>query len=132
MRDWFKKKWLRFKKWTIGILIALGLIAVPIIGMGGVKDFSWTNPTQNTDDSVFNPATDQRETRLYCTDTSDGSQVPVIVVPGAANAHTEGFPTGEYQCYGTVVSNEGAESFPSNTVTFTIDPLIPKPPVLNP
>lgn len=132
MKKWFKRQWLRIKGWAIGILVAIGLISVPIMGTAGAKDFSWTNPVENTDGSVFNPAVDQREARLYCTDTSDGSQVPVIVVPGAATAHTENFPTGEYQCYATVVSNEGAESFPSNTITFTVDPLIPNPPVLNP
>lgn len=125
-----KKFWLRFKKWAIGILIALGLVSVPFIVGAGSKDFSWTNPTQNTDGSVFDAATELKEIRIYCTNTDTNVLEPMITSVGVATTYTAEFSSGNYSCYATAVSIEDAESFASNTVTFTIDPLIPNPPVL--
>lgn len=125
-----KQTFAKFKKWFIGLLVAIGLVSVPVV-MAGSKDFSWTNPTQNVDGSVFNPETDQLHTKIYC--VKDGSEaVPVMTIPGAQTSYTADLAPGDYECYGTVANMAGIESAASNTVTFTIDPPIPLPPVLNP
>ncbi len=127
LRTTAKAAWQRVKNWVVGLLVAIGLIVIPP-AIGGSKDFSWTNPTQYTDGTALDPATDLKEIRIYC--SKDGQQVPVIVVPSPATNYTATLSTGTYQCYATAVSVEDQESFASNSVTFTVDPLIPNPPVL--
>lgn len=127
MKTWLADKWAKLKVWVVGVLVSIGLIVIPP-AIGGSKDFSWTNPTQYTDGTALDPATDLKEIRIYC--SKDGAQVPVIVVPSPATNYTATLSTGTYQCYATAVSVEDQESFASNSVTFTVDPLIPNPPVL--
>lgn len=130
--------WRRFRVWGVSILVALGLVTV---ALAGTKYFAWTNPTQNTDGSVFNPATDQAETRIYCgisptafvaeTPTSPQTETPKVVSPGNSESVSVEFLPGSYSCFATVVNVDGYESAPSNVTTFTIEPKIPNPPVLN-
>ncbi len=127
MKTWLADKWAKLKVWVVGVLVSIGLIVIPP-AIGGSKDFSWTNPTQYTDGTALDPATDLKEIRIYC--SKDGAQVPVIVVSSPATNYTATLSTGTYQCYATAVSVEDQESFASNSVTFTVDPLIPNPPVL--
>jgi len=122
----------RFKTWAISILIALGLVAGA--AMATEKNFSWSNPTQNTDGSVFNPETDQAETRIYCGEDrlafipeSPGrpqALSPTVVAPGTDQAATRDFMVGSYTCFATTFSVFGYESGPSNDVSFTITPTV--------
>lgn len=124
--------WRRMKSWAIGILIALGLVAG--VAMATEKNFNWTNPTQNTDGSVFTPATDQAETRIYCGEDpalfvperpgQAQTLSPTAVVLGDATTVSSDFIVGTYTCFATVVSVFGYESDASSTVTFTITPTV--------
>lgn len=141
MKAWFSKQWVRFKGWVYGILIALGLVAGGI-AMAVPVGFSWTNPTQNTDGSAFDAATEQAETRLYCGVDPAGfvaerpgvpqTAATTAVITGAATSLTVDFMPGSYTCFATVLDVYGYESDPSNTVTKTVDRFPPSPPVLEP
>ena len=127
--NWLKEKikfaWLRAKKWVIGIMIALGIVAAPI-ALSAPKDFTWTNATQRVDGSPF-PAAELAETRIYC----DGNATPVVTVVDGSQAATVEFTVGSHSCYATHVDTDGQESDPSNTVTFVVTPARPNPPVLS-
>lgn len=127
----FGRGWAKVKGWTLGVLIALGLVAG--LAMATEKNFSWTNPTQNTDGSVFDAATEQAESRIYCGDVSafvaespgqPNPLTPLIVTPGDAQTATRDFAVGTYTCRATVVSTYGYESELSGSVTFTITPTV--------
>ena len=120
-----KKLWNRFKVWVYGLLIAIGLITVPMV-MAGPIGFTWTNPTQNTDGTLFDAATEQAEIRIYC----NGDATPTFVSLGAATALNEITSPGTYTCFATAVNVEGTESGPSNTVTKVVLSAPPNPPVL--
>lgn len=143
MRDFFRRVrirlavgWLRFRTWVVGALISLGLIAG--LAMAAEKNFSWTNPTMNVDGSLFDAATEQQETRIYCSndiqtdfnnfvpETPGNPQAltPTLVVPGAATAAVRDFTVGYYECFATVVSIYGYESDTSNLTQFDITPTI--------
>ncbi len=125
-KKWLTNLWQKFRKWFIGILIALGIVAAPIV-LSAPQDFSWSNPTTRVDGSAFDPATEQAETRIYC----DGDTTPTIVVPGDATTATGDFSFGSHTCYATVVDNFDQESDASNSVTFVVTPARPNPPVFD-
>jgi hypothetical protein len=141
MKAWFKKQWLRFRRWIVAVGVTLGLITAPIV-MAVAKDFSWTNPTQRVDGTVYDPATEQAEIRIYCdidfpafnpqTAGASSSDVPVGVSPGASTTLTvDGLAFGNHECGATSVDIYGEESFMSGLVTFVVTPAKPEPPVLN-
>jgi len=122
-----KSTWNRFKGWMLSILVALGLI-VAIPTQAGPISFSWTNPTQNEDGTLFDAPTEQLEIRLYC----NGDTVPTFVSPGAAVALDVITAPGTYTCFATAVNLEGTESAPSGTVTKVVLNAPPNPPTLDP
>jgi len=113
----------KIRYWFLAVLASLGIIvgayAVP-------QGFTWTNPTTNTDGSIFDPATDLLETRFYC----DGDVIPTFVEPGNVETAIGNFAPGDHSCYATTVNLGGVESDPSNTSTFTVTWPKPNPPVL--
>jgi len=123
IRDWFRNAWLKFKAWFVAILVVLGLVASPLLA--APKDFSWTNPTERMDGSVYDVATEQAEVRIYC----DGSLA--FTSPGAANTFTGDLNFGSHTCYATSVDIFGQESDASNSVTFVVTPARPNPPILS-
>ncbi len=89
--------------------------------------FTWTLPTQFTDDSPLVPS-DLSEVKIYCA----GASVVEISVPvGTTFTATVGmFVAGNYSCYFTSVANAangGAESSASNPINFTVDQKSPNP-----
>lgn len=126
LKERLKRAARKFRAWLIAALIAVGLIAPPLL-LAGTKEFTWTNPTERHDGSAFDPATELAETRIYC----NGDRSPTFVVPGPADTFTANLPAGSHVCYATAVDNDGLESDASNSVTFTILPARPKPPILN-
>lgn len=117
--------WARFKKLVYSILLALGLVAAPIL-YAGVLPLEWTNAVERIDGTTFDPATEQAEIRIYC----NGVPTPMFVSTGAATSLTEIVPAGNYTCYATTVDTDGQESFPSNEITKTVTKALPNPPVL--
>lgn len=125
MKVWFKRQWNKLKTWVYGLFVAFGLIVtVPL--MAGPISFSWTNAVERTDGTVFDPATEQAEVRLYC----NGATSPTFVSPGDANVLDSVTAPGTYTCYATTVDVDGVESFASNSVTKVVEKAPPKPPVL--
>ena len=124
---WLKDKWQRFKVWFIGLLIAIGLVAAPVVF---ATDATYT-PASTYEDGTNLPLTEIAETRLYC----NGGATPAITEPGADGAFENLEATlsaGDNTCYATHVSTNGLESLPSNEVTFRIIPQVrPNPPVLD-
>ena len=92
--------------------------------------FTWTNPTQYTDGTPLNPATELAEIKVHCTGamTFEGvvSTMPVVeefLTP------TGVFADGNYVCHYTSVDILGRESEPSNpTREFTVGAAPPPPP----
>ncbi len=118
--------WNRFKAWIYGILVALGLVvAVPI--QAGPIHIEWTNAITRTDGSVFDPATEQAEIRIYC----NGDISPTFTSLGDANVLDEITAPGTYDCYGTTVDTDGVESMASNRVIKIVEKAPPNPPLLN-
>lgn len=134
-RAWISRKAKQLRAWVIGLLTALGLIAVPLV-LAAVASVSWTNPVQNTDGSAYNAATEQLEVRLYC-DVDPASFVPESpgnpqaltpdeIVSGDATGTTfSKSPAGTYDCFATAVSIYGYESDPSNVAAVTFIPTVP-------
>ena len=124
IKEWFKKAWLKTKLWFIGLLASIGIIvgayAVP-------QGFTWTNPTERMDGSPYDALTEQKEVRFYC----DGDISPTFIDNDGDTSAVNDFSFGSHSCYATVVDNFDQESDPSNTVTFTITPARPNPPVLS-
>lgn len=115
-----KNAWLRFKKWWIGLLIAIGLVAAPLV-FAIPQDFSWANPVTRSDGSVL-PASELAEIRLYC----DGA-LAATVIDGTESV-TADLSIGSHTCYATAVDTAGQESLPSVSVTFDVLPAPPDPP----
>jgi len=130
MKKWIKTKfhngWIRAKRWWVALLVALGLI-VAVPALAGMLSLSWTNPEQRTDGTAFDAATEQAEIRIYC----NGDTSPTFVSPGDADAMDQITAASEYTCYATALDTDGQESDPSNTVTKTVLPARPNPPVLD-
>ena len=121
-----KLKLAQAKAWLIALLVSIGLLALPVVVAGPIG-FTWTNPTLNVDGTVYNPATDQLEIRIYC----NGDTTPTFVSSGVAEAFSTEVPPGTYTCYATAVNVDNVESGPSNTVTKVVEMPAPEPPVLN-
>ena len=140
MKNWMKKSWQKMKAWVYALLVAIGIVsgglalAVPV-------GYSWTNPTQNTDGSPFDAATEQAEVRLYCgvdpvafvpeTPSAVQSESTTAVSPGDATDLVVDLLPGTHVCFATVFDIYGYESGPSGTVTKIVERFPPSPPVLN-
>jgi hypothetical protein len=124
MKDWMKKQWNKAKKWWLAVLLALGFAVIPA-GAGTIS-FTWTNATQNEDGTVFDPATEQMEVRIYC----NGDTTPTFVSPGASAALDVITTPGTYTCVARTVNMEGTESADSNEATKVVLRSAPLPPVL--
>ena len=118
--------WARIRAAFISVLVALGLMVAIPAGAGPIN-FSWTNPTQNVDGTVFDPATELAEIRLYC----NGDTTPTFISVGPVTSFGSDVPPGTYTCYATAFSVYGQESGPSNTVVKVVERAPPNPPVLN-
>lgn len=124
-KAWTRRQYLRFKKWVIGILVSIGVIAPPLL-YAEIIDFTYTAPTTYTDGSPL-PAAEIQFSRLYC----DGSMV--VEEPGADQDFSTDLGIGSHDCYATIVDIYDRESDPSNVVTVVVSPpgTGPSPPVLN-
>ena len=128
-----KQAWAKVKGWVYAGLVTIGVLAGS--AMAADRNFSWTNPTQNTDGTAFDPATEQHEARLYCdidaaafVPESPGvpqTLTPTAVAPGAATALVANLQVGNHTCYATVVSVYGYESALSGGATFVVTPTVP-------
>jgi hypothetical protein len=125
MKIWFRKQWLRFKKWIYGVLLALGIIAAPIL-YAEMVDFTYVRATVY-DDGTAMPVEEIQFTRLYC----DG--VMVTEEAGADQNISAELGIGGHDCYATHVDIYDRESVPSNSVSRTVSPpgTGPSPPVLD-
>lgn len=123
MKNWFKKAWLKLKKWGIAILAALGII----VGGGlyaETVNFTYTRADQRMDGTPL-ALSDIAETRLYC----DGSLV--TTEPGADENIDADLGLGSHSCHATHVDTAGQESDPSNIVVRMVLPARPNAPVLD-
>jgi len=117
------RAWNRFKAWGYAILVALGLVvAIPTQAIE--MTVTYTRATEYMDGTPM-PLSDIQESRLYC----DG--VLVSTELGADQDWNPNMAAGTYQCYGTHVDILGRESGRSNTVTKTVIPGLPNPPILD-
>jgi hypothetical protein len=126
IRQWFKRQWLKFKKWVYGILVALGIAAAPLL-YAEVVDFTYTRADQYTDGTPL-PIEEIQFTRLYC----DGSLVSEE--PGADQNFSVELGIGTHECYATHVDIYDRESDPSASVVRIVSPpgTGPNPPVIDP
>lgn len=124
LKDKIRAAWLQIKKWWIGLLVAIGLVAAPLV-IAVPTGFTYTPATQYEDGTAL-PITEIAETRFYCNDVLVGTE------PGASGAFTVDLSPGTYTCYATHVATNGLESAPSNSVVKTVLPNVaPNPPVLD-
>jgi hypothetical protein len=124
MKIWLKKQWLKFKKWILGILAAVGLISAPLL-MAIPTEFTYTRATEYTDGTPM-PLSDIAETRIYCGGSLVASEA------GADGTLLPDLGIGVHTCYATHVDIYGRESDPSNEITTTVvPPGIPVAPVLD-
>ena len=92
----------------------------------GALTISWTPPSQYTDGF---PLLEQ-ELDFY-TFSCDGAEVVAfdsIIGNKSYVVDLSGLPSGDYICHLTVTTLLAAESWPSNTITFTIGPRVPTAP----
>lgn len=111
------RAYLRFKKWIISVLIAIGLIT-PAILYAETVTFTYTPATQRSDGTAL-PLSDIKETRIYC------DSVMIISEPGADGDIDVDLGLGTHTCHATHVDINDIESLPSNTVVRVV---IPAPP----
>ncbi len=123
---WLKAKWTKLKAWVLALLVALGLVAAPLL-YAEVVTFTYARATQY-DNGVLMPLDEIQFTRLYC----DGSMV--AEEPGADLDIEGNLGIGTHDCYGTHVDIYDRESVPSNTVQRIVSPpgTGPGAPVLDP
>jgi len=114
--------WMRFKAWVIGLLVAIGLVATPLLAIE--TTFTYTRGTEYSDQTPM-PLAEIAETKLYC----NGSLV--VTELGADENFNPDLTPGSYDCYATHVDVYGRESIPSNTVTKVVLPGLPNPPILD-
>ena len=112
----------KIKKWWISLLVAIGLIATPIL-YAEVVDFTYTRAVERVDGSPL-VLEDIAFTRLYC----DGSLI--VEEAGADLGFNPELGLGSHSCYATHVDTDGQESDPSNTVIKVVNPARPGAPVL--
>ena len=92
---------------------------------------SWVNPSLNTDGSVFNPATDEKQTNVQYGTTSGGPYPNLAVSPADASSVVITLPAtpvcgATYYFVAMTVSNDGNVSGPSNEASKAL-PACPKP-----
>ena len=124
MKKFFQKSWAKIKKWWISLLVALGLVATPLL-YAVIVDFTYTAATERVDGSPLALA-DIAFTRLYC----DGTLI--VEEAGADLGFNPDLGIGSHDCYATHVDTDGQESDPSNIVTKVVNPARPSSPVLDP
>ena len=107
-------------------LLVLLLLLPLSAAADGVKTFSWTNATQHTDGTVYDAATQQAFTHVYC---NGDDIVPVISAPGAIEAYVSPvLAVGSYSCYAKHEHVNGQFSDASAPVAFDVLPdLTPVP-----
>ena len=124
-KDWTRRTWKRFTKWFLGILAALGFVA---ISTSAPVSINYMAATEYEDGTPL-PLADIAETRLYC----NGELV--ATEPGADGSFDgleDVLPVGTSSCYGTHVATNALESAPSNSVEVIVRPGVPPmPPVLD-
>lgn len=110
-------------------IILKALIVILILGVSFITyasldvTWSWTAPTEYTDDTIIEDGA-ITEYKLYC----NGN--PPISIPAPNLTYTENLAPGVYDCHITVWAH-GQESEPSNSVTKIVEWPKPKPPVLS-
>ena len=126
MKQWMKKQWSKFKAWVYGLLLAIGLVAAPLL-YAEVVTFTYTRATQY-DDGQTMPIEEIQSTRLYC----DGALT--AEEPGADEGIDGNLGIGTHDCYATHVDIYDRESAPSNIVQRVVDPpgTGPNAPILDP
>ena len=148
MKDWLIEKWLKFKTWFVGLLVAVGVASVPIMATAAVS-FSWSLPTSNTDGTLL-PVDQIVETRIYC-DVDPAAFVPQVLSTAASHVADGVFAGplesgdlelhfGRNDCFATVLAQytdgDGntalMESDPSGVVTKIVTPPKPNAPGLDP
>lgn len=131
MRQWLKAKWLKFKNWTIGLLVAIGLLSVPLV-LSAPTEFTYTRAFEYEDGTLL-PLSEIAETRLYCALNGIGGYSLVEQEPGADGNFSADLSPGSWECVATHVGTNSLESGYSNAVTKVVLPSVPpKAPVLNP
>ena len=102
-------------------VIALIALVFPAVSLAEVKTFLWSNPTANTDGSLFDPAVDQAEVRIFC------NGVLTVTANNGSESVTHDFAPGTYDCVARVVATNGEISGDSNPVNFTVAEPVPNP-----
>lgn len=122
------------KKLLIAFILPLLFMGVGQADLPFQPKFSWTPPTEWTDNQPLDPAVDIQEYRLYCTGptTIDSQSVTVTSAPYEWEAPAGMFSAGDYSCYMTTVSTaaslgNGTESAPSAEVLFSVSQANPSP-----
>ena len=95
----------------------------------GLSNLNWTDPTQNTDDSAFDPTT--LAGIQISIDASAAVSVPLTSGTSydmATLAAYQSLKPGAHAVALALVTKQGAVSDYSNTVSFSVG-LVPKPPV---
>jgi hypothetical protein len=108
-------------------LIVLFLLGSPLVFGYQNKTFNWTPPNSYTDGSPL-PQSEIASYNIYC----NGSLLGSVINTAGTDVWTSpdgSLPPGNYVCYATTVGTDAAESGPSNSVNFIVDPLIPGAPV---
>jgi hypothetical protein len=126
MRSWIAKKWAQFKKWVYGLLLALGIVAAPLL-YAETLNFTYIRATEYSNGAAM-PIEEIQFTRLYC----DGS---LVAQEDGADQNIDGdLGIGSHDCYGTHVDIYDRESIPSASVTRVVSPpgTGPNPPILDP
>ena len=91
-----------------------------------VKTFTWTNATQHTDGTAYDPATQQAFTQVFC----DGDDtVPAVTAVGAVETANQSFVPGTHSCYAKHVHVNGNSSDASNPTAFETPPPTPVTPL---
>lgn len=116
-----------FSYWTRWLrLTVIGLLLSPLVFAFQDREFRWTPPTQNEDGSPL-PDSEIKAYNIYC----NGSLLGVVENTGGVTSWRSpdgAFPPGTYTCHATTVATNDEESAQSNSVNFTVGPLLPEPP----
>jgi len=114
-------------------LLIIMLMVFPLISLADLPAnpvFQWTPPTEFTDNTPLNPATDLSGYQLRC----DGDTIVQDITGGDTTSWTAPsglFPRGDHSCVMTAISSDGISSapsdpkafavqFPPNAITFTV------------
>ena len=110
------------------ILIAVLLFCIGV-WVDGKADIvaTWTPPTERTDGTAFDMATEAQSQPVTCT----GPGTLLFTLPNNVAAWTPPagtFPVGDWTCTIAVIGVDGTRSAESNPTTFTIAPSVTAPP----